>query len=153
MQNHYYHVKDHYQISLPPYFHHVLTPSTDLLMQLNVQLILMTMTKVPNMIRHGIGERFACERIQTASEDAIERGRAGANDPGLVSAVGRARRPPQPRPSARPRISMRWRAIWRRARIAALWRLRSPNREGEAAHGWPCMSAKGPQRSRGRGSG
>ena len=120
MQNHYYHVKDHYQISLPPYFHLVLTPSTNLLMQLNVQLQLMVLDHDDNSFTHVIGERFACERIQPASEDAIERGRAGANDPGLVSAVGRARRPPQPRPSARPRISMRWRAIWRRARIAAL---------------------------------
>ena len=113
-------MKDHYQISLPPYFHHVLTPSTDLLMQLNVQLLLTMCDHDDKTRRHAIGGRFAYERIQTASEDAIERGRAGANDPGLVLAVGRARRPPQPRPSARPRISMRWRAIWRRARIAAL---------------------------------
>ena len=111
------------------------------------------MTHDDKVCRHAIGERFACERIQPANEDAIERGRAGANNPGLVLAVGRARRPPQPRPSARPRISMRWRAIWRRARIAALWRLRSPNREGGAAHGWPCMSAKGSQQSRGQGGG
>ena len=58
------------------------------------------MTNDDKQCRHGIGERFACERIQPASEDAIERGRAGANDPGLVLAVGGARRPSQPRPSA-----------------------------------------------------
>ena len=147
--NHYYHVKDHYQISLPTYFHHILTPTTALLMQPNVQLLFVVDDHDNKTRRCRIGGRFACEPFQTASEDAIERGRAGANDFGVVSAVGRARRPSQPRPSARRQISMAWRAIWRRARIAALQRLRSPDRNDEAVRGWPCMSANGPQRSHG----
>ena len=38
-------------------------------------------------------------------------------------------------------------ATSRRARIDLQQRPRSPNRDSKAIYGWPCMSAKGPQRS------
>ena len=119
-------------------------------MQPNVQLLFVVDDHDNKTRRCRIGERFASEPLQTASKDAIERGRAGANDLGLVSAVGRARRLSHPRPSATLQISMAWRAIWRRAGIAALQRLRSPDRNSEAVHGWRCMSADDPQRRGGR---